>query len=553
MSPMTPQSAAAKRKNLETIYPLAPLQEGILFHCLTAPDTGTYMPQIAFHLQGPLDGAALKSCWKEMIDRHQLLRAGVHWEERDEPFQVIYREVPMDWNVLDWSDTPSDTHADALQALYAENRQKPFDLRRPPLLRLQLVRLSSDRHILVLCHHHIILDGWSTSLMLREAFTLYHQARGLPVQALPPPRPYGDYIKWLKRQDSAATSAYWQDYLADTPGPSLVFGDQEGSHDFARTEWDFPQTLVQKLEALLAAQGLTLSTLLHGVLGLQIARHLGRSDVFFGSATSGRPAALAGATAMVGLFINALPVRVRFQPSTPIADWLAKLQRQQAATMAHEHIALRHIQKNTGTLFDCLLVIENYPTSLGEGTKSDIQLSQVEFDEWTHFPLTLLVATGDDTLKLILRHDRSVLPPDALQAFVAGYAVLLEQIVDQPDAPIEALIGALTDDAPVEPPAHQDITAYTAPETETELLLAGIWAEVLRKDDIGVHDNFFDNGGHSLLAVKVITRVRRDFELELPVRALFDRPTLAGLATYIDALSVSGTPDGVSSEMVMEF
>lgn len=380
----TPQDAAARRRNIESILPLAPLQEGILFHTLMTAEPGLYMPQMAYYLCGPLDGDRLRAAWEQVLARHSALRSGVHWQERPEPFQITYRQLPLAWETHDWRDQDADA---ALQRLFAANRARGFDLRRPPLWRLQLAQVSDERFILVLCHHHIILDGWSTAQLLQDVMAVYGGAGA----ALPPARPYGDYIRWMRQQDQDRARAYWRDYMAGTPGPSLAFGEASPAPRFDRQEWAFPAPLAAAVTRFCETHGVTFNTLLQGCLGLFVAETLGRRDVFFGAATGGRPASLPGATEMVGLFINALPVRVRVDPEASVADWLGALQHQQAATIEHEYIALRDIQTGLGTLFDCLLVVENYPVTMGDGA-GDIALERVEFDEWTHFPLTLLVA-----------------------------------------------------------------------------------------------------------------------------------------------------------------
>ncbi|MFV0474011.1 MAG: condensation domain-containing protein, partial [Pikeienuella sp.] len=445
------------------------------------------------------------------------------------------------WELFDWRETDAEA---ALRALFEANRARPFDLRRPPLLRLQLAQVAEERHVMVICHHHIILDGWSQARMLRDLMSFY---RG--DASLPPARPYADYIRWLKRQDKTAALGFWNEYQAGSPGPSLVFGGAGERPEFVRREWAFPDALAQGASRFCAAQGVTLNTLLQGALGLYAAEALGRTDVVFGSATAGRPAGLPGVAEMVGLFINALPVRVKLDPTRPVADWLRDLQSRQAAAIEHEHVALREVQTGRGTLFDCLLVIENYPVTTGGGG-GDIALDRVEFDEWTHFPLTILVAPGHAGMKLILRHDRSVLSDDALGRFTERYVALLEAITADPAAPVADLVGPLEEAAPQAPAAHA-VGAARPPETETERRLAALWAELLKGGAPMAGDNFFAIGGHSLMAAKLVARLRRELDLDLPVRAIFDRPVLSDLAEYLDALQVGGAP--AEGDMVVEF
>lgn len=532
---MTDADEAARRRNIEAIYPLAPLQEGILFHTLMAPaESGVYMPQVAFHLRGPIDAPRLRLAWEAVLARHSALRSAIHWEPRDEPFQVVYRQLPLPWEELDWQGQDA---AAALQATFAANRARPFDLRQPPLLRLQLARVAPDRHVLILCHHHIILDGWSQARMLEDVMAVY---RGV---ALPEARPYADYIRWLKRQDKAASLNVWREALAGAR-PCLAFGGAGDRPDFARTEVPFGEALAARVTAFGAAQGLTLNTLLQGVLGLTLAERLGRSEVIFGAATAGRPADLPGSAAMVGLFLNALPVRV-VAGEAAVGPWLQALQRRQAAMMAHEHVALREVQGERGALFDTLLVVENYPVTAG-GDGADIVLDRIEFDEWTHFPLTVLVAPASAGMKLILRHDRSRLTEADLTGFTDRFLALLTAVVTRPEARVTDLVGPL---APPADPVPQAAALRRAPESGTERMIAAIWAEVLKSPPPGAGDNFFAIGGHSLLAAKVATRLRRQTGAEIGLRAIFDHPVLADLAAHLDGIA----PAPAAGEVMVEF
>ena len=541
--PQTDEAAAARRRNIESILPLAPLQEGILVHSLDTPDaSAVYMPQMAYHLAGPIEPERLRAAWAQVLARHSALRSAIRWEERDEPFQVVYRDLPLPWEVFDWRGEDAQAR---LRALFARNRAAPFDLRQPPLIRVQLARTTEARHVLVLCFHHIILDGWSTARMLQDVMTLYHGG------SLPPAPPYAEFLRWLKRQDEAASAAFWRDYLDGIPGPCLAFPGAGPAPEFARQEWAVPETLARALRDFTATQGVTLSSLLQGVLGLALARRTGREDVLFGAATAGRPASLPGATEMVGLFLNALPVRVQVDRDARLGDWLRALQSRQAACIEHEHIALRKVQEGRGTLFDCLLVIENYPATTGDAA-AEVTLEDVEFDEWTHFPLTVMAAPTREGLTLILRHDLAALPPAEMEAFLASLAALLAEALARPDATLAELLPDLQPaDAPSAAPPLPDLPAAS---TETERRIAAIWAEVLKIPPPSAEDDFFALGGHSLPAARVASRLRGAFGVDVRVRALVDRPRLGDLARHVDALRAASAPSApAAGETVVEF
>lgn len=553
---MNQTSLAERRKTIENIYPLVPMQEGLLFHSVFSDGQGLYVPQIVLHLSGVIDAGLLQSAWTEALARHSVLRSGFHWEERDQPFQVVHRDVALPWANLDWSDVDASLVDARLAALLEANRSTAFDLRRPPLMRLQWIDCGNGRFILVFCYHHLILDGWSASKVITDAFRLYVGGAGV---ALPPTRPFADYVAWLKRQDHAAAKAFWQDYLSGYDGSSRLLQSDakggQGGQDFVRYEWVSLPSLLHGLTSFCQRAGITLNTALQGALALLLAGRTGGDDALFGATTAGRPTTLPGAADMVGLFINTLPVRVTIDRAQTLAAWLRGIQAHQSETVEHEFLSLREIQGERGALFDCVLILESYPVSSDMGGKASFKLLKADFDEWTHFPLTLYAVADRESLKLTARYASNLLTGADLDAFLAEFGRLLQGFVDEPDAPMARYAPAaaatdrpaITTASPAPEPAPHRPTAPTSqndtskngrvdPSTETEKVLAAAWADVLKQPLPSARDHFFELGGHSLLAARVVSRVRRELNIELPVKSLFDRPVLADLATYIDAL-----------------
>jgi len=213
------QEKAAKRNNVEDIYPLSPMQQGLLFHALLAPKAGSYTPQIVLQFSGHLDGQALKTAWQTVIERHSILRTGFYWEQRDEPFQVVYRQVPLTWVEQDWQHLSEAEQTAKLSVIKACNRSEPFNLNKPALMRLTWADLGKDaagedRYCLVWCYHHLILDGWSAGQVLKEVFQQYFVLAGtLPKLSAPPIQPYGNYIAWLNQREQLTAQTFWQDYF----------------------------------------------------------------------------------------------------------------------------------------------------------------------------------------------------------------------------------------------------------------------------------------------------------------------------------------------------
>ena len=353
---------------IEDILPLSPLQEGLLFHALydaQAPDV--YTVQLVLSLQGPLDGAALQAAVQALIDRHASLRAGFQHENLSRPVQIIVPHLAAPCHRIDLSLLESAEREQRLAGILREDRAERFDLASPPLIRFTLIRLAADEHRLVLTNHHILMDGWSTPVLVQELLTLYAH-RG-DAGALPRVTPYRDYLAWIAGQDRAAATAAWQEALA---------GLEEGTHVAPPDRKRVPvapeqitlslsESLTTALTRQARAQGLTLNTLMQAAWAILLGRLTGRDDVVFGITVAGRPPEIAGIESMVGLFINTLPLRVRLPASKPLLAVMKELQDGQSRLMAHQHLGLAEIQSlaGLGELFDTLAVFENYPVDRG--------------------------------------------------------------------------------------------------------------------------------------------------------------------------------------------
>ncbi|MGD1931246.1 MAG: condensation domain-containing protein, partial [Leptolyngbyaceae cyanobacterium] len=438
-----------KRKNIENIYPLSAMQQGILFHTLLAPESGVYVPQIVLTLTGELDAAALHRAWRQGVTHHDVLRTACYWEQRDDPFQVVYRQVELPWVNQDWRGQSPELQATRLQVFLECNQTQPFNLQTPPLVRLALMQVSDRTHHLIWAYHHLILDGWSAANLLKTVFSQYFAitrssasapslSSSLPSPYLPisSPPPYAHYLTWLQAQDPAAAQTFWQSYLQgfSDPTPLPIGTPPASSHNIpaASTEQQHllsPEQTAQ-LQTFAQTHQLTLNTLIQGALGLLLSRYCDRDDVVFGATGAGRPPAIPGAAAMVGLFINTLPVRVQVPAAAEVIPWLQQLQRDRASASTYEYSALMDVQAWSElppgqAFFDCLLVMENYPVNAALlGGQSDLALEDVRFIEWTHFPLTLLVAPGEHLL-LTAKYRRDRFPQDAIHRLLTHLEILL--------------------------------------------------------------------------------------------------------------------------------
>ncbi|MEV0186733.1 amino acid adenylation domain-containing protein, partial [Streptomyces sp. NPDC050625] len=425
--------------NLVDVWPLSPLQEGMLFHAAFDTDgPDVYEGQRTLALEGLLDVARLRAAWQAVVDRHPILRAGFHRGASGDAVQAISRDVELPWREADVSGLPEAYASAEVERLSAEERARRFDLTAPPMLRLLLVRLAADRHLLVMTTHHIVIDGWSLPVLLDELSTMYETAGDL--RALPAPTSYREYLAWLARQDKEGTRAAWRAELAGTEEPTRVV-----PADLVRTpvmpepaRFEFSYELTQQLEELARSRGLTVNTVVQGAWVLVLARLAGRHDVVFGATVAGRPADLPGAESAIGLFINTVPVRVRLDGAQSAAELLADLQARQVALMAHQHLGLAEIQRlaGPGAEFDTLIVYENYPRRATEADEYTLTIRPAGASrDASHYPLSLVVNPGD-RLEGELSYRPDVFEHAEAEEILASLQRVLEQLVADPSVPL---------------------------------------------------------------------------------------------------------------------
>src|SRR5690242_4757708 len=362
-----------QNKNVEAIYPLSPMQQGMLYHTVYAPESGAYMQLVTCGLKGELNVAAFERAWQEVINRHAVLRSAFLWRELDEPLQIVGRTVRVPLRVIDWQSLSASEQQIEIEKLLAAERTRGFNLAQAPLMRLFLLRLSPDIFRFIWNRHHILFDGWSVPLVLQEVFAFYEAAcRGERLK-LDQPRPFRDYIAWLKQQDMSRAEAYWRKELAGFSTPTRLSIERAGKTvEKQHAEQDVRLSVDQseRVQRFAREQQVTVNTVVQAAWALLLSRYSGEADVLFGATVSGRPAELPGVEQMVGLFINSLPVRVRVSGEAQVGPWLRELQARAIELRQYEYSSLVDVHgwsevKRGQNLFESLVVFDSFPA--GEG------------------------------------------------------------------------------------------------------------------------------------------------------------------------------------------
>ncbi len=428
--------ALAKRHGpLAAILPLLPLQKGLLFHAQTAGNSGIYNSLTHLTFSGPLDEDRLRAALNAVVRHHPQLAARFDSELALQPLQLIPVIEPQQgcWQ-LDSQHLPEMTPEEEDAALLAlEKIELARDLfSQPAMLHAVLVSHGdTPRSTLLLNAHHLVVDGWSTPVILTDLLAaLYHGP-----QALTPHRAsYADIVRQLAARDADASRQIWQSVLQDVR-PTLLFGADAPAGEVHERRLLLKPELEQGLLALCRQRGLTLNSVMQGIWGMLLAIESGHQDVVFGSPVSGRFGQIEGQQQHVGLFSNTLPVRMRFDGQRPLLAQLAEHQAQQIQLIEHDDLGLGELQQlaGSGTLFDTLLVVENYPDN-GDLHRphEGLRCEAIGNRGYTHYPLTLLVLPGQ-RLELLMEYRDAVSHP---QRLADRLLMLIEQLVAEPDRPL---------------------------------------------------------------------------------------------------------------------
>ncbi|MFE5631612.1 amino acid adenylation domain-containing protein [Streptomyces sp. NPDC056543] len=445
--------------------PVSPLQEGFFFHAeFDREAADLYVVQELLDLAGTVDPDRLRQALQLLLDRHALLRASFRQLPGGEVVQRIADRTDLPWREADTARTP-------LADILRRDRAEGFDLARPPLMRATLIR-DGQHHRLLLTLHHIIADGWSVSVLLRE---LTAACTG---EALPEPPAPDAYLTWLASRDLDTARDAWRQALAGLDGPTrlpvLATAPGDQAAPSARPEHvdvRLPESLTADLAARARSHGLTLSTVLNGGWALLLGSLTGSRDVVFGTTVSGRTTEVRGLDAAVGLFINTVPARVTLHGGETLVELLRRVQDEHAALLDHQHLGLAEIQRlaGGGELFDTLVVFENFPS--GElspaADQETLRVTGAEVFDAVHYPLALIVEHDGDHLALRFKYDAARLDQLTVAVLAHRFEALLRTLVDEPARPV-ARVGTLSG-REEERLAELNATAHPLPDPDATL------------------------------------------------------------------------------------
>jgi hypothetical protein len=441
---------------IEDLYRLSPLQEGLLFHTVQAPHSGVYMQQMSCRFGAGFDEEAFKAAWREAVERHAVLRTGFEWRGVGEPVQVVRRGVEMEVIEEDWRGQSEEERAGRLERYMVEDRERGFAVSVGPLMRIAMFREEDEHFSFVWSTHHLILDGWSMGLLVKEVFENYEgylRGRRVEREAV---RPYRDYIHWLSQQDMGRAEAYWRKRLEGFKTPTSLGINRpanaglEEDENFAHSLLTLSADQTEELKAFARQQRLTLNTVIQGAWGLLLSRYSGASDVVFGAVVAGRPTDLEGFESMIGVFINTLPMRTELRAGEKIGAWLRKLQEEQVEMRQFEHSPLVQVQGWSEVprglpLFESYLNFLNYP--LDDSLKNldgPMEIHDARSIERANYPIAVDVMPGSK-LSVEITYDARRFDTTSVALTLKNLETLLTGFSAHPEATLASLQEMLSE------------------------------------------------------------------------------------------------------------
>jgi amino acid adenylation domain-containing protein/non-ribosomal peptide synthase protein (TIGR01720 family) len=524
------------RNEVAEMFALTPVQAGMLFHYLQDPQGDIYFEQLCLEITGPLDLDMCERAWNEVVAANEMLRTVFRWQGVPEPVQVVLKEADFKPRYFDL--TPP---VPSLEEIRARDRQERFDLEQVPF-RVTVCKTAEHGWAMIVSHHHILYDGWSSGIILKEFFTAYRALAEGRQLTRSPKSGFKEFVRWLRQRDTDNDRVFWQDYLRDLDIPPVAAA--RGREPAAVTDTAvWRQRLLaetsRQLRSFAEGHRFTLSALIYGAWGVVLQRYHDRHDIVCDTTVSGRSAEVKGIEDMVGLFINTVPFRLKAAAPETVAGLIARIDGELRQRQSFENSLPLDIKEhlevyNRGLLFSSLLVVENYPLD-----KELKQYGDLTVFEQTGYDLTAVITAFDGDIELHLTYNRQLFDPKSAAALSGHFVRVLQSMVEKPGGRVGDIdIAAAGERAKILHNSGSIVRSrheYRPPRDDVEEKLAGIWASLLKVEGecIGPDSSFFEFGGHSLKAGLLTVRIFKEFGLKVPPAEVFRRPTLAELAGYI--------------------
>lgn len=533
-----------RRRNIESIVPLLPLQKALLLHIDSVDGNDPGFLQVQCRLRGPLDVSRFGQAWRQVMAWHPALRMATHAPKGRDPMAVVWRHVELPFS---FEDRHQERDGKArLQTFLEQDRLEGLDLRTAPVMRVRVIRVDERSYDLVWTCHHLFIDGWSAAVVIEDVMTAY-RALGEQSVISPPiaPDAFNDYLAWTAHRHDGETETYWRTRLAGFNGVPVLRLGQPDESESGETSVVLDEQLTADVQEIASERRLTVNSLVQGSWALTLSRLFGTDDVVFGTTVAGRSTGVDGVERLVGYFANVVPIRVRISRERLAVEWLQQLRNEHFEMQPFENATLADIHGWSDVpghrpLFETFVIVENFLSKTGNGIDpSGVSVSNFKSGLTTAYPLTIAVVPGD-RWTVHCRYDTTRCDRSAVERLVEEMLSILAAMVSNPDVTVAAALD-ISSSAEIQSLLQRDPagagderpTEYTSPRTDLERGLEKIWEDALGLASIGVNDDYFELGGTSILAVRLFSQIESELGATIPLNMLFSHPTIALLAEFI--------------------
>jgi iturin family lipopeptide synthetase B len=441
------------KNNIKNIYPLSPLQEGMYFHWQLDPRSASYHEQVSYRLEGELDIPRVKQALGMLMERYDILRTVFAQKGTKPPLQVALKQRDIDF---DFRDLSKDSEAEeTVRRFKREDRLHTFDLKKDVLMRVCLFRTAASAYEFIWSYHHILMDGWCVGILVADFLELYRSLGVGTAPRLKPVKHYLAYIDWLQKRDRAGSLDFWRgvlegyDEAVGIPLPQTGAPKSDGYSDNAVLV-EVEEELTSQLLSVASELQVTVNTMLQSLWGVLLGKYTRKEDVVFGAVVSGRPPQIEGVESMVGLFINTVPVRVRFDGDTPLSRLFVAVQAEALDSEPHHYTSLADIQAQSllkHELIDHIFVFENFPLAdlidgalkNGKAGAPAIQLRDTEVFERSNYQFSVNAALVKNRLHIRLKFNGNRFEADSVHAMKDHLLALVRQAAEGPDTAVRDL------------------------------------------------------------------------------------------------------------------
>ncbi|GGW39331.1 condensation domain-containing protein [Arenibacter certesii] len=528
-----------KKSNIESILPLTEMQQVMLLHHLSNPMQDEGFLHVGFRMNGAFNMQFFQKAWERTVNRHQVLRSSVHWEKITTPVQLVRDRGEMNWTILDWTDINIEEQLLRLEKLKLAQKVSGLDIKQNPMLRFTLIKMGKEENFFLWPCHHLLLDGWSSSTIIKEVFTYYESLCNNTQPKLDTLPSLKSYYSWLKRKSKTDAANFWADYFAGYSNTNL-FAQANVSNKLDRSTMEnrlLTETESKNIIAKAQSNLVSVNTLMQGAWTLLLSGYFQTDNVVFGTSVSGRSNDFPNMDLLTGMFMNILPVMGTIDKRITLKDWYQNFQKRQIACLQYETIPVNDIISYIsevpigGNMFDSLMVFENFPWK--DLKCGDLKISEYGSGITSNYPITLIIVP-DEKIEFKFIFKNAQIDKRTKEWIIANWNRVLKLILsDEVTQVHEVLEGIKVFEMDksaingIKAHAVEALSAsYVAPRNEIEVQLVTIWEYLLGIDKVGIRDNYFELGGKSMMAIKMFALIENKIGVKLPPTTLLFNPTI---------------------------